>query len=44
MLCRMPGAVPTANCVRPTAHGVVVVVHSLVPLSPMVPAVPVSGQ
>jgi hypothetical protein len=44
MLRRMPPAVPAAACVRPTAYGVVVVVHALVPLPPVVPAVPLSSQ
>jgi hypothetical protein len=44
MLRRMPSAVPTAACVQPTAYGMVVVVHALVPLAPVVPAVPVDSQ
>jgi hypothetical protein len=44
MLRRMPRAVPTAACVRPTAYGMVVVGYALVPLPSVVPAVPVSGQ
>src|SRR5205085_2981072 len=44
MLRRMPRAVPTAACVRPTTDGMVVVVHAMVPLPPVVPAVPISRQ